>query len=353
MLTSGVFGYLFDYLLWWILLASLFVHTWCFLRFFPRTKHRKAGLVLGNALVFACMLGVAAIIGETYFRFVSVSTDAFGMSLPARRWFVMHTTLNSLGCRDEEWTVEKPPGVRRIAFLGDSFAYGWGIEREEDRFTERVGARFAKRGKGTVEVMNVAKPGWGTQDQMAPVADLVTRYGVDEIVLCYVPNDIEKRLPRTDEFDPIRPPESRFMDPDRSCLLDHLYRGICVPRAASVRDYHDWLADGLADPDIWRAHTDDLRDIARFCRDHGVKFRVALLPFVRTGGEKYVASAVHDKLAAFLQGIDVEVVDLLPALADRDPATLTVNRQDAHPNERAHEIFADAIWRRFYGDGGD
>ena len=35
MLTSGVFGYLFDYLLWWILLASLLVHTWCFLRFFP------------------------------------------------------------------------------------------------------------------------------------------------------------------------------------------------------------------------------------------------------------------------------------------------------------------------------
>ena len=88
---------------------------------------------------------------------------------------------------------------------------------------------------------------------MAPLAHLVTRFEVDEIVLCYVPNDIEKRLPRSDAFDPIRPPESRFIDPDRSCLLDHLFRRIWVPRAASVRDYHDWLADGLDDPDIWRA----------------------------------------------------------------------------------------------------
>ena len=349
MLTSGVFGYVFDYFLWWILLASLFVHAWCFLRFFPKKKYRKTGLVFGNALVFLCILGVAAIIGETYFRFVHIGTDAFGMSLPARRWFAVHTTLNSLGCRDREWSIEKRAGVRRIAFVGDSFTYGWGIERIEDRFTERIAARFEQRDADTIEVMNVAKPGWGTQDQMAPVANLVTRFRVDEIVLCYVPNDIEKRLPRSDEFDPIRPPEPRLFDPDRSCLLDHLYRRIWVPRVATVRGYHDWLARGLNDGELWRTHTHDLSDIARFCRENGATFRVVLLPFIRTGGESYVASSIHKKLADFLRQIDVEVLDLLPSVTGHESAGLTVNRHDAHPNEQAHKIFANAIWERFYG----
>ena len=196
MLAGGAFGYVSDYLIWWVLLISLLVHTWCFFKFFPRKKHRHVGLLAGNALIFLCILGVAAIIGESYLRFVHVGTDSFGMSLPARRWFALYTKLNSLGCRDVEWTVDKPKHVRRIAFVGDSFIYGWGIERLEDRFTDRVQAMFHRESPGTVEVMNVAKPGWGTRGQMAPIGDMIDRFDVDEIVLCYVLNDIEKLLPR-------------------------------------------------------------------------------------------------------------------------------------------------------------
>jgi hypothetical protein len=103
MLTSGAFGYLFDYILWWIVFFSLLVHTWCFFKFFPWKTRRKVGLGIGNGLLFLCLLGGLAIAGESYLRFVCVQTDSFGVSLPARRWFALHTKLNSLGCRDREW----------------------------------------------------------------------------------------------------------------------------------------------------------------------------------------------------------------------------------------------------------
>ena len=39
--------------------------------------------------------------------------------------------INSHGFRDRERTLEKPPGTWRIAALGDSVAFGWGVPTEE------------------------------------------------------------------------------------------------------------------------------------------------------------------------------------------------------------------------------
>lgn len=348
MLTGGLFGYPADYLLWCLLYASLVVHTWCFFRFFPRKKLRKVGLVLGNVFVFGCLLGFVSLVAETHLRFVSIETDAFGMSLPARRWFALNTRLNSLGCRDKEWTVEKPPGVWRIAFVGDSFTYGWGIEHVEDRFPDRVQARFDRQSTRSVEVMNVAKPGWDTGAQIEPIQDMIDVYGVDEVVLGYVPNDIEKLLTRSPEFDPIRPPEPVWFNMQSSCLLDHLYRRVVLPRVATVAGYHDWLADGFADPEVWQQHQQQLGAIIRSCRERGVTLRIALLPFIRTSGEKFQPEKLHGTLRAFFETNGLSVVDLLGTLTGEDPSALVVNPQDAHPNERAHERYAAAIWKAFY-----
>ncbi|MGB2984953.1 MAG: SGNH/GDSL hydrolase family protein [Phycisphaerae bacterium] len=348
MLAGGVFGYLADYALWWVLYLSLLVHTWCFFRFFPRRKRRKLGLAMGNGLVFICMLGFAALAAESYFRFVCVETDPFGWSLPAQRWFALHARLNSLGCRDVEWSVKKPSGVRRIAFVGDSFTYGWGIEDVGNRFSDRVGAMFDRASPGTVQVMNVAKAGWDTGAQLQPIKDMIAIYGVDEVVLCYVANDIEELLPKTDDFNPVHPPQRRWFNPDSSCLVDYLYRRIWMPRAPTVRGYHDWLAEGFADSEVRRRHCDQLGAIIRHCRDQGVTIRAVLLPFILTRGEKFQPTSVHAMLRRFFEAGQVAVLDLLPTIAGEDPADLVVNGHDAHPNEQANELFAEAIWNAFY-----
>ncbi len=167
-------------------------------------------------------------------------------------------------------------------------------------------------------------------------------------MLCYVPNDIEKLLPRTSDFDPIRPPEPVMVNLTNSCLVDQLYRRVWVPRVATVRRYHDWLATGFADPDIWRRHQQQLGAILALGRDRGLTMRVVLLPFLRISGEGYQARRLHATLTEFFQANGTQVVDLLGALAGHDAADLVVNSHDAHPNELANELFADAIWRGFY-----
>ncbi|HNQ23156.1 MAG TPA: SGNH/GDSL hydrolase family protein [Phycisphaerae bacterium] len=347
---GGAHGYPADYVLGLLLYASLLIHAVCFFKLFP-PRWRRLRLVLGNVVVFVCLLASLALLAESYLRFIYVGTESFGVTLPARRWFALHVDLNALGYRDGEWTRDKPPGVRRLAITGDSFVYGWGLEAVRDRFSDRLQMQFNERAPGTVEVMNVAKPGWDTGDQLKPVRDMIERYGVDEVVLGYVANDIERLLPTRPDFDPTKPPLCQLFDTDSSALVEWLYYRLIAPRAPTVRGYHNWLLAGYRTPELWQQQEQRLADLLELCRQHGVTFRVALLPFIQPGKATFPSDGVHAVLRSFFAANGVEVVDLLPALAGEEPTQLIVSRADAHPNAHAHALFAKAIWEAFYAAG--
>lgn len=348
MINSGVFGFLFDYLVWWALLLSLLGYTWVFFKCFPRKQRPKTALVLGNLLVTLSLLGVAAMTAETWLRFLSVKTDVYGMTLPSRRWFLLYTTQNSWKCRDREWAVPKPPGVYRVALVGDSYVFGWGVEDVNDRMTERLAQRFDAVAPRAVEVLNVAKGGWGTKDQVKPVSDIIDVLGVDEVVLCFLPNDIEKLIPKPEFGDPTLPPQQSFFNLDSSCVLDYLYRRVYTPMKPVVTHYHDWLAGGFRNPQVMAELEDSVDAMIAKCSETGVKFRVVLLPFIKTGGREWDSKQVHAIARGVFERRGVEVVDLLPTIAGREPGRLVVNRDDAHPNAEANRLFAERIWEAFY-----
>lgn len=348
MWATGAYGYLTDYLLWWVIFGSLLAHAWCFFRLWPADRRARLRLFVGNLLVAACMLAFAGTLAESYLRFVSVATDAFGTTLTAKRWFMAYPELNSLLYRDVEWSEQKPSGVRRIAFVGDSFTYGWGINDPMDRFTEIIQARFDENESESVEVMNVAWVGWDSGEELRATRDLIHVYGVDEVVLCHLPNDIESLIPVSDSYDPKMPPKSQLFNTSSSFLLDYLYHRIIARRLPSVRGYCDWIWDGYSDPDVWRQHTRVLHEFVTMCHDDGVTFRVALVPLLRTNGQRFDGAHLHGRLRGFFEQNNVPVVDLLPVIENRDASKLVVNAHDAHPNEEANQLFADAIWHAFY-----
>ncbi len=349
MLAMSPFGYMLDYGTLGLLYASVLANIWCFFKVFPRDRRPRIRLVLGNLLVFVGLLSTAGMAGETYLRFICVRTDGFGMSLPAYRWFLLNTRLNSHGCRDREWVRDLPAHTQRIAFVGDSFTYGWGIDKVADRFTDRVQAMFEQQqATEHVEVLNCAKPGWGTAQQAQPVKTIIDGYGVSQIVLCYVPNDIESVIPKSGAFDPTVPPDSWWVNPSGSCMLDFLYRRFLLPLTPTVYGYHDWLADAFNGGATWQAHQRDLEALVEICRSRGANLRVVLFPFLRVGGERFDQMAILERLQLFLEAHGVEVVNLLPIFSELDARALTVNPSDSHPNERAHAMAAEAIWNAFY-----
>ncbi len=78
-----------------------------------------------------------------------------------KRWGLDWRT-NSQGMRDRDYSVPKPPGTFRIAFVGDSIGAGWGVNAEErfESILEELWDSRARRISGLkVEIINCAVPG--------------------------------------------------------------------------------------------------------------------------------------------------------------------------------------------------
>jgi len=97
---------------------------------------------------------------------------------------------NSYGFRDREWPVEKPEDEIRIALLGDSFAFGWGVA-EDETFATQIEREFEARlaGKARVEVMNFGVPGYSTFQERAVFEERGITFNPDLVLVYFVDND--------------------------------------------------------------------------------------------------------------------------------------------------------------------
>lgn len=354
MFTSGAFGYLADYLLAWLIFFSLLIHTWCFFKLFPKNPRRRAArLVLGNTLVFFCLIGLGALGAETWLRFFSIQIDLFGVTRPAQRWFACYVHFNEEGYRDRPWDEHGAHAQGDgwdIAFIGDSFAYGWGIERVEDRMSNLLEKALTERMRRPVRVYNVAKPGWNTGQEAAALEELLARRHFDEIILCHVPNDIEDLVPRPVDVNLLRPPESRFFNTDSSFLAEYVYYRVLLPFSPNVSGYHDWLAAGYANPAVWNAQTGRFQAIMDAAVGHGTRLRVLLFPFLRVGGQQWDSEKNAQQVGRFWREREIPVLDLAPLFSARKAGELVVNAADSHPNAEAHKIAAEAMLKAWYSE---
>jgi hypothetical protein len=93
-------------------------------------------------------------------------------------------TLNSRGQRGPERAETKPPGVKRVVVLGDSTSWGWGVD------DDLMWTRLVERALGPgVELINLAVPGYGTDQELWVLESVGLRYQPDVVLLGFVHND--------------------------------------------------------------------------------------------------------------------------------------------------------------------
>ena len=76
----------------------------------------------------------------------------------------------------------RTPGVSRVAFLGDSTAFGWGVD-EGGTLADGMAEGFRARGRTDVEVLDAAQPGYSTVQAARLYETVVASYAPDVVVM--------------------------------------------------------------------------------------------------------------------------------------------------------------------------
>jgi hypothetical protein len=102
----------------------------------------------------------------------------------------IHVEFNSKGFRDIEHTLEKPPGVKRIILIGDSFCESTQVNLEET-FFHRLENFLNTNGQTKWEIINLGVGDFGTAQQWLALTEMGLNYSPDMVLHQIFPlNDI-------------------------------------------------------------------------------------------------------------------------------------------------------------------
>ncbi len=297
-------------------------------------------LVLGNTLVLSFLFTSALLAGEIYFRFFYDTTDSLGYTRVCERWVQRHWHINAAGCRDDtEYAAKIAPGKRRVTFIGDSFTAGHGVKNVGDRFPNLL-----RSAHPNWEVHVLANVGLDTgAEQILLNRALAKGYQLDQVVLVYCLNDVSDLLLNQGEnFD------QTFADLDRNWLtrnsycINLLYHHYKASRNERLKNYFSFVRDAYRGP-AWEQQKQRLTAFRDAVQSHGGKLSVVTFPFLNALRPNYDYQFVHDELDEFWRSLGVPHLDLLTVYTGLPAAELTINRYDAHPNERANRLAAEAL----------
>lgn len=342
-------AYLISMGVWLLVGCVAFVVCLSLRRRFRGQRRRTVCIHLALSVWF-CLATLTML--ELYCALFYDQTDSFSLSKASQRWFDLHVQTNDADFRDSRpFYRTVPQGQRRIVFTGDSFTFGHGIRDVADRFGDRIAARLEQSRPGEFDVSNAAMPGWELRIVYGQLQRWI-RSGVDIDVLVYtfVLNDIECFDPRTALYYPeILDSKPKHLLLRESYFLNLAYFRLLPFSRPQVSGYYDYLQQSY-ESRSWDYLEQTLHHLRLTCLQHGIDLRIVIFPFLHNLGPKYPFRKAHRRLTTFCRDNDVRYVDLEPILSPHIAEGLTVNRFDAHPNERAHELAAEAIENRLLQD---
>ena len=279
--------------------------------------------------------------------------------------FVTTVSHNSHGFRGGEVPLEPEPGRKRILVLGDSFAYGVGVEDDET-----FSALLARRDPD-LDVINTGVNGYGTNQQLLLLRDDGRQFEPDIVLVAFFWNDPANNLHSHVRFklegdelvypDAIEFPAAEVVKPRRPWLRrSYAYRFASDRLKVLIFRLKGLLgrpqADGWLRPheyaEAWELEFALLREVKRVAAEAGAAMYLVIIPDqvqVHPGFETVGLTEddyqVQDRLLDFAASAEIPALDLLPALREdfAEHGGLLYYRRDRHLTARGHRVAARAI----------
>jgi len=321
-------------ILQWVTLVLLFLAVAAYMVSKLQGRQAKAGLAAGTIVVLA-------LLGEGYLRvrvMLAPRTDRY-LHYSTAVWQRRYVKLNREGWRDIDHAVEPAKGIRRGLVVGDSFAYGWGIRRIEDRLSEQLGVRLSRKTGQLWEVINVSQPGADTLNEIEYLKPGL-QYRPEFTVLVYVFNDIyylvqshpHRYFPTSSPYDPVR---VLFTN---SYLFQQVLRSIFTP-------YYNYIEQKLPNPydnpTLVARHLEDVAHFVALAAENGAIVQV--VPFNIYVRKLESQRSIYARFVTAARAHGIPICSLENVYDGYAFGDLIVSAVDEHPNELSNRLAADAV----------
>jgi len=257
---------------------------------------------------------------------------------------------NDLGMRDGPIVWAKAPGVRRIAVLGDSTTYGYGVSQGEDYTSVLEELLDASDPAHDYETLNFGVAGYGTKREAIVLEHKALLLKPDAVVLGYNLND-----PDIDHFGDLL--FRKYMPPawwqhfHTTRFLMGRFEKFQIDRVGGGDIFHFWHAPGHAN---WATVKDGFARIAELAKDANVPVLVVIFTVgdPTASPETYRYRDIHAQVAALATQNGFGVLDLSPVYSALTAKGIESQFPHLHPNLLGQRAAAQAIHDYLCGPNG-
>lgn len=329
------------YLILTLIVASISAVTFWKILKSKLPPNRKKIAIAATVTILAIVLVFTAL--EAYFRYVYDVSDGLGFLKVNSRWHQRHVIYNNYFSRDRNFQTEKELGITRVGVLGDSIAFGRGIEKVQDRFSNILEKKLKEAGKN-VEVYNLGKPGYDTTGEIQEF-EKVRHLKFDILIWEYFINDIQ---PIRSTGTPIIENNSKkgkivtFLS-NHSFFFDFLYWRFSSKYQETFRELRAADVAQYSNDILLKEHKEEIANFVNTLRSDKTQIIVIMFPSSFLLGPNY-PEYIHQIMGDVFKENQVDVfIDLLPDLKGRDKTELMASKFDPHPNELVHKIAAEKL----------
>jgi lysophospholipase L1-like esterase len=250
---------------------------------------------------------------------------------------VQGVATNRWGFRDVDYaTTAKPPGVHRIAFIGDSVTLGMGVVPEET-FVARVGGLARASGRHA-QTLNFGVDGYNALQIRELLTAKVLAFEPDEVVYVLCLNDFDFSDSSGRKIAYFRKP--RFFLPP---WLQQRYRGLWRT------EFHRYYFGKHRD-DVFHAIL-DMQDVLAARK---IAFLLAVVPVFpdRPGDPRYFdhypLQDIHDAVARFAGEKGIRAHDLAADFRAQPPPPQRYLLDLWHLSAEGHRVVAEALYPELF-----
>jgi len=260
--------------------------------------------------------------------------------------------VNAQGFRANDDVQLEKRGKRRILLLGDSVAFGRGVDYE-DTFGQLIERQLTANGMPT-EVLNLSVLGYKTSQEVRMLERRGWQLNPDGVILAFCLNDFDDFSGELPLFDPSgRLPPGRYQRlpprrlgsielPEPMPLLDRslLFRKLSG-RLLRI-DYYRWIGTDRA---LRKEVAEAISRLGKLLSERGIPGLVVIFPLLHQLDD-YPYEGIHQFVASEALAARLSVADLTTAFRSERTEVLRVRPGDVlHLSKVGHAITARALIR--------